>query len=96
MHEKNEHQYIEIYGLRAIRSATQEPCFGNYFVKDGNRVFQCSAIDQAVEMVRIIRKDHNYKDFKHNLWKTKHQQRQKLKKQKAKLKQLTAVKSKVA
>ncbi len=91
---KGEAIYAFIYGLRAVRADTGKPCFGNYFLHYGNKVYQFGDIEQAIEMVELLKKEITYDEYEKEIWQRKHEERQKLIAEKIQLKQLKPAKVK--
>ena len=89
--KKGDNQEAIIYGLKAIRIDTQKGCIANFFVHYESRVYQCYYIENAVEIIRLLKKDLEYDEYEHKLWQQRNEAREK-----AKVKKLKPVIAKVA
>lgn len=72
-----EKEQIIIYGLMAMKSDTKKDCIANFFVKHENRTYQCYLIEQAIEMVELIKKEYNYDKYQSEIWKKQEEEKKK-------------------
>jgi hypothetical protein len=80
--------YSTVFGLKAIKVQTGECCIANIFIRYENRVYQVADILSIGEMMRLLKKETAYNDYKSKLWDRQWEERKKLieAKQKAKAK----------
>ncbi len=91
---KSESVKAFLYGLKAIKTDTQQSCLANFFIRYGSRVYQTYSIKDACEILDFLEKEFKFSEYKHKLWQKKFRERQKLIAQKSVL-QIKNVKTKV-
>lgn len=64
-----------VFGLQGIRAKTEERCICNTFIRHKTRVYQTKGIIDAAEIIRLIKKEVIYEEYKMKLidqrWKEK-------------------------
>jgi len=83
--DKQEPVYAGIYGLRAILTESEQLCFGNFFVRFQNLVYQFCNIEQAVGMIELLKKEKTYEEYEDKMWRKKLHKQKQLKNAKLKL-----------
>jgi hypothetical protein len=88
--------HAKILGLRAVFMDSGKPCHANFFLHYEYRVYQFSYIDQAVEMIKLLKREHVYEDYQKKLWHQQYLERQQKAKEHATAKRLKSTSKKAA
>lgn len=74
----------KVYGLEAIKTTTKEPCIANIFIRYIGRVYQAREIVKAAEIIHLLVKEADFKEYERKLRNKQWKERQKLIKAKVK------------
>ncbi len=73
-----------------------KPCLANFFVHYGDQVYQFRNIEQAFEIIGLLKKQHIYDEYRDKLWHQKYLEKQKKRKEREDAKKLKAIASEAA